>query len=123
MAERQDYYNLWMDNGGDHKRFIPLHSGGMNALAGDACFRKYVELCRERILPGRYRHYKIGVDGEPHYYTVYGVGPHTERKEVLVSYSPDYGEEKGRLCFRPAYMFIETVDHGGYKGPRFVRVW
>ena len=122
MFERQENYNRWMDNGGDHKRFILLYCSGIKAAVADEYFREYVELCRQRISPGRYRHFKVGADGESRYYTVYGVGMHTERKEVLVSYSPDYGDKKGKFCFRPAHMFFETVERDGYKGLRFVRV-
>lgn len=122
MLEQQDYYNLWMDNGGDHKKFFLLYGSDINTIAADTCFQKYVELCRQKILPGRYRHFKVGKDGELSYYTVYGVGTHTERKEVLVSYSPDYRNKKDVLYFRPAYMFLETIDRDGYKGPRFIRV-
>lgn len=121
VLERQEEYNNWMDNGGDHKRFILLYCGGIKSAAADEYFQNYLKLCRQIILPGRYRHFKIGADGS-RYYTIHGVGQHTERKEVLVSYSPDYGNEKDVLYFRPAYMFLETIDRDDYKGPRFIRV-
>ena len=64
--------------------------------------------------PGRYRHYK-GKD-----YRVIGVARHTETEEPVVVYQALDG---GRgLWVRPAAMFNETVEAGGQRVPRFVRV-
>ena len=64
--------------------------------------------------PGLYRHYK-GKD-----YRVIGVARHTETEESLVVYQALYGERG--LWVRPAAMFMETVEIGGKRVPRFARV-
>lgn len=64
--------------------------------------------------PGRYRHYK-GND-----YRVVGVARHSETREPLVVYQALYGE--WGLWVRPAAMFVETIEHGGQRVPRFARV-
>jgi len=61
--------------------------------------------------PGRYRHYK-GKD-----YLVLGLARHSETLEPLVVYQALYGERG--LWVRPAAMFVETVEIGGKKTPRF----
>ncbi len=64
-----------------------------------------------RIGLGRYRHYKGGE------YEVVGVVRHSETLEPLVLYRPLH-EDVG-LWVRPFAMFLETVDHGGKRQPRF----
>lgn len=64
--------------------------------------------------PGLYRHYK-GND-----YRVIGLARHSETVEPLVVYQALYGERG--LWVRPAAMFIETVEVGGKRVPRFARV-
>lgn len=61
--------------------------------------------------PGRYRHFKGGE------YLVQGVARHSETGELLVVYSPCYGERG--LWVRPLAMFIEPVSRADYNGPRF----
>ena len=60
---------------------------------------------------GRYRHFKGGE------YQVQGVARHSENEELLVVYTPLYGE--GGLWVRPLSMFEETVEHEGRVQPRF----
>ena len=60
---------------------------------------------------GKYRHYK-GRD-----YQVQGVATHSETGELLVVYTPLYGE--GGLWVRPLPMFQETVHSEGRERPRF----
>jgi hypothetical protein len=64
--------------------------------------------------PGRYRHYK-GKD-----YRVLGLARHSETREWLVVYEALYGD--GGLFVRPVAMFVETVEAGGKRVPRFARV-
>ncbi|MFM8273245.1 MAG: DUF1653 domain-containing protein [Gemmata sp.] len=71
-------------------------------------------MSRDRLVPGRYRHYKGGE------YEVVGVARHSETEERLVVYRPLYGE--GGLWVRPLAMFLETVTHNGATVPRFARV-
>ena len=63
------------------------------------------------LKPGRYRHYKGGE------YAVQGVARHSETEELLVVYTPLYGERG--LWARPLSMFTETVIHDGVEQPRF----
>lgn len=63
------------------------------------------------IKTGKYRHYKGNE------YEVTGVARHSETEEELVVYRALYGE-KG-LWVRPLKMFIEEVDTGGNRVPRF----
>jgi hypothetical protein len=63
---------------------------------------------------GRYRHYK-GAE-----YQVQGVARHSETGELLVVYTPLYGE--GGLWVRPLGMFEESVVHEGREQPRFAYV-
>lgn len=49
-----------------------------------------------------------------------GLARHSETLEVLVVYDALYGE-RGRWV-RPAAMFMETVELGGRRVPRFERV-
>jgi hypothetical protein len=60
---------------------------------------------------GRYRHYKSNE------YTVLGVARHSETLEELVVYRQEYGDR--RLWVRPLVMFLEMVDVGGRRVPRF----
>ena len=64
--------------------------------------------------PGRYRHYKGNE------YRVLGLARHSETLEVLVVYDALYGEH-GRWV-RPAAMFMESIELGGRRVPRFERV-
>jgi hypothetical protein len=64
--------------------------------------------------PGLYRHYK-NLD-----YRVIGIARHSETLEPLVVYRALYGE--GGLWVRPVKMFMETVEAGGERRPRFRRV-
>jgi len=63
---------------------------------------------------GRYRHFKGGE------YQVQGVARHSETGELLVVYTPLYGE--GGLWVRPLEMFQQSVLHEGREQPRFVYV-
>ena len=51
---------------------------------------------------------------------VLGVVRHSETLEALVLYQPLYGE--GALWVRPYAMFVEEVDVGGVRRPRFALV-
>lgn len=66
------------------------------------------------IQPGKYRHFK----GKE--YRVMGMAKHSETLEDMVVYQALYGE--GGLWVRPAAMWAEQVERGGYCGPRFVRI-
>ena len=60
---------------------------------------------------GRYRHFKGGE------YQVQGVARHSETNELLVVYTPLYGE--GGLWVRPLSIFQESVQHDGREQARF----
>lgn len=60
---------------------------------------------------GKYRHFKGGE------YEVQGLARHSETDELLVVYTPLYGE--GGLWVRPLAMFEETVHRDGREQPRF----
>ena len=64
--------------------------------------------------PGLYRHYKN------HDYRVICLARHSETQEVLVVYDALWGE--GGRWVRPAAMFVETVEVGGERVPRFRRI-
>ena len=64
--------------------------------------------------PGLYRHYKDNP------YRVHGVALHSETREWLVVYEALYGD--GGWFVRPQPMFVETVEVGGKRVPRFARV-
>ena len=64
--------------------------------------------------PGLYRHYKDNP------YRVRDLALHTETNEWMVVYEALYGD--GGLFVRPAAMFVETVEVGGRRVPRFERV-
>lgn len=63
------------------------------------------------LRPGRYRHFKGGE------YEVLGVARHSEGLEDMVVYRP-LSNDTG-LWVRPLSMFLETVEHGGQRQPRF----
>lgn len=60
---------------------------------------------------GRYRHYKGGE------YEVLGVVRHSESLEPMVLYRPLYNSSG--YWVRPFAMFLELVEHGGQRQPRF----
>lgn len=60
---------------------------------------------------GTYEHYK------GNRYEVIGLARHSETLEDLVVYRALYGERE--LYVRPLGMFLEEVDVGGKKMPRF----
>ena len=64
--------------------------------------------------PGRYRHSKGNE------YTVLGVARHSETGEPMVVYRQEYGDRA--LWVRPLSMFVELVDVGDRRVPRFVRI-
>jgi hypothetical protein len=64
--------------------------------------------------PGLYRHYKDNP------YRVHGVALHSETRDWLVVYEALYGD--GGWFVRPQPMFVETVEVGGKRVPRFARV-
>ena len=64
--------------------------------------------------PGLYRHYKGLM------YEVVGTVRHSESLEPMTLYRALYGEQG--LWVRPAAMFEETIEVGGVRQPRFVRV-
>ena len=66
---------------------------------------------REKISLGKYEHYK----GKR--YEVIGIAKHSETLEELVLYRALYGEHD--LWVRPLKMFLEEVEIGGKKIPRF----
>ena len=63
------------------------------------------------VEPGRYRHYK----GKE--YEVIGCARHTETEEDFVVYRALYGDHG--LWIRPKKMFVEEVEVGGKRIPRF----
>ncbi len=63
------------------------------------------------LKPGKYRHFKGGE------YQVQGVARHSETAELLVVYTPLYGE--GGLWVRPLSMFQQSVMHDGHEQARF----
>ena len=63
---------------------------------------------------GRYRHYKGNE------YVVKGVARHSETLEEMVIYEAQYGE--GEVWVRPREMFLEEVEVGGRKVPRFAEI-
>jgi hypothetical protein len=64
--------------------------------------------------PGLYRHYKENL------YRVHGLALHTETREWVVVYEALYGG--GGMFVRPAAMFMEEVEVGARRVPRFARV-
>ena len=64
--------------------------------------------------PGLYRHYKYNP------YRVHHLAWHTEAREWVVVYEALYGD--GGFFVRPAAMFVEEVEVGGRRVPRFAPV-
>ena len=63
------------------------------------------------IKVGKYEHYKGGQ------YEVLGIAKHSETMEEFVVYKALYDE--GKLWIRPLKMFMEEVEFGGKRVPRF----
>jgi hypothetical protein len=61
--------------------------------------------------PGRYRHYKGQL------YEVISTVRHSETLEPMTLYRALYGQQG--LWVRPAAMFLEAVEVGGVRVPRF----
>ena len=68
----------------------------------------------EKIVPGRYRHFKGNE------YEVIGLARHSETTEQMVVYRALYGD--GGLWVRPAGMWNETVERDGKTYRRFTLV-
>lgn len=62
---------------------------------------------------GVYRRYK------GNHYLVIGVAKHSETLEDLVVYVSLYQNEKSQMWVRPLQMFLEEIEVGGVKQPRF----
>ncbi len=70
----------------------------------------------DELKPGRYQHYK------GNFYQVIDVGRHSETLEELVVYRSLYDSKEFGDCalwVRPKKMFLETVEVGGKRVPRF----
>ena len=65
----------------------------------------------EKIIPGRYRHFKGGE------YRVLFLARHSETEEEMVVYQALYGEQG--IWVRPASMWSEAVERDGRTIPRF----
>ena len=65
----------------------------------------------EDVRPGKYRHFKGNE------YRVLYTARHSETLEPMVVYQALYGERG--VWVRPAAMWSEQVDRGGYSGKRF----
>lgn len=63
------------------------------------------------LRPGLYRHFKGNL------YKLLYVAKHSETLEEMVVYQALYGEQG--IWVRPASMWNEHVERGGYSGPRF----
>ena len=73
-------------------------------------------LMMKTVKKGKYLHFKGGE------YEVLGVAKHSEKLEDLVVYICKHKDSFGRvngLWVRPAAMFLEQVEVGGKKMPRF----
>jgi hypothetical protein len=68
---------------------------------------------KNELALGKYKHYKGGI------YDVIGVANHSEILEKMVIYKH---LDTGELWVRPLGMFIETVEMGDEKMPRFKKV-
>jgi len=62
---------------------------------------------------GKYRHFK----GKE--YMVIGIAKHSETLEDMVIYEPFYESNIAKQWVRPLTNFIEEVEVGGKKMPRF----
>jgi hypothetical protein len=68
---------------------------------------------KPEIKLGKYKHFKGGI------VTVIGVAKNSEDyNEELVIYTHPY-EGHEQMWARPIAMFLEDIEEGGYKGPRF----
>ncbi|MEX0673107.1 MAG: DUF1653 domain-containing protein [Candidatus Paceibacterota bacterium] len=63
--------------------------------------------------PGIYKHFK----GDK--YRVIGVCKHSETLEELVMYEALYDNPESKLWVRPLGIFMETIERGDTKTPRF----
>ncbi|MBX4189526.1 DUF1653 domain-containing protein [Candidatus Parcubacteria bacterium] len=88
-----------------------------------------IELPDNAPKQGYYYHYKHDPNGSinNYAYRIDRLGLHTETGEVLVIYRPLYVEAKvfqlGRFGdVRPLSMFMEEVEKGGKRIPRFQRI-
>ena len=68
----------------------------------------------EKILPGKYRHFKGGE------YEVLYLAKHSETEEEMVVYRALYGKQD--VWVRPAAMWNELVEKDGRMVPRFQRL-
>lgn len=68
----------------------------------------------EKILPGRYRHFKGGE------YEVLCLARHSETLEEMVVYRALYGAKE--VWVRPASMWNGRVERDGKAFPRFTRI-
>jgi hypothetical protein len=91
-----------------HRSNTPLQ--GINSSLESAVQSIWKNLSMS-LKPGKYRHFKGGE------YAVQGVARHSENEELLVVYTPLYGE--GGLWVRPLDMFLEQVQHDGELRSRF----
>ena len=73
-----------------------------------------LDQAKKQIPCGIYEHFKGNT------YEVLAVALHSETQEPMVVYRALYGEYG--LWVRPAAMWCETVDRGGYHGPRFRQI-
>lgn len=71
-------------------------------------------MSENKIIPGRYRHYKGGE------YQVIDTATHSETEETVVVYRPLYGEQA--LWVRPLEIFCENVEVSGKQVPRFTLI-
>lgn len=67
------------------------------------------------VRPGIYQHFKGGK------YLVLHVSTGTEDDEMIVVYTPLYGEHAGKIVHRTLKNFTEEVNRPelNYRGPRF----
>jgi hypothetical protein len=65
------------------------------------------------VIGGLYEHYK----GKQ--YRVHGVVRHSETLEEMVYYEFLYENDLGKMWVRPKAMFLEMIEVGGVKTPRF----
>jgi hypothetical protein len=64
---------------------------------------------------GIYTHFK----NSDKKYRVLGIAKHSETEEDMVVYEPLYENPWSLLIVRPLKMFVEEVEKGGKKVPRF----
>ena len=117
------------------ERFAVYKPASKVSLSPDNCLARPLELAQRDeggrgctdlfdaetdIVLGRYEHFKSTPE-EPKFYTVTGVGRHTETAERLVVYTPLYEVDLGpNTCLvRPLEMFFEDVTREGVTRPRF----